>query len=131
MLLLMKRMEDLHSELAYLKEIRGDDSDEDATDDGEDEIEETKKEPEKDQDKATEDKKDEKDVADDSESPPAKDKKTLRAQRKEEEDLLEREARIAEDSQDAARYYHHLVKVTKQEFKSMKKQHAKITTAND
>ncbi len=76
MLLLMKRMEDLHSEQAYLKELRDDDSDEDATDDGEDEIEETKKEPEKDQDEeATGDKKDEKDVADDSESPPAKDKK--------------------------------------------------------
>ena len=53
------------------------------------------------------------------------------AQRKEEEDLLEREARIAEDAQDAARYYHHLVTVTKKEFKSMKKQHAKISAAND
>ena len=44
---------------------------------------------------------------------------------------MEREARIAEDSQDAARYYHHLVTVTKQEFKSMKSQHAKISSADN
>jgi len=40
----MKRMEDMHSEQAYLKELRGDDSE--ATDDEEeekDEVEETKK----------------------------------------------------------------------------------------
>ena len=36
MLMLMKRMEDMHSEQAYLKELRGEDS-ADATDDGGDE----------------------------------------------------------------------------------------------
>jgi len=114
MLLLMKRIEDMHSEQAYLRELRGDyDSDSQDADapDSQGDSGDKKKE----------------NAADQNDTPPSspEEKKSKRQQRKDEEELREFEERVATDPIDAARYYQRIATVTKQEFKSVKRSHAK------
>ena len=114
MLLLMKRIEDMHAEQAYLKELRGE-ANESSTDEEEPTstaVEESKSEKAEGKDGGEE----------------AKAKK-IRAERREEADSKELQERISSDPHEAAIYYHRLSKLTRQEFKSMKRQHAKASNS--
>ena len=91
MLMLMKRLDDLHSEQAYLKDLRGDDSEDNTASE-----EEEKAEGEDDEDKLS----------------PAE-KKAARAEMQEAIEAKEMEERIGEDPTEAARYYHRILNVTK------------------
>jgi len=90
MLMLMKRIEDLHSEQAYLKELRADDSDEDTGDELPELPEEVK---------AKQDGDDEEETKEDGGrlTPPESDVKKNRLALKEEEDLQELEERVVTD----------------------------------
>lgn len=110
----MKRIEDMHAEQAYLKELRGG-GDDDETDDEEEPTEEKKETPDK-----------KLDDNDQTETPPdSPDVKKTKAERREEEDRKEFEDRVTSDPIDAARYYHRIASVTKQEFKTMQRQSIK------
>lgn len=78
MLLLLKRMEDMHAEQAYLKELRAEDSP-------------------------------------DNENNPDE----IAVGNKDEEDEQDADERIASDPTEAARHYHKILKLTKQEFKTL------------
>ncbi len=103
MLLLMKRLEDLHSELVHLKELRGgfDDDDEDDEDTGDEagkEItgaDEAKKDPKSEEEGGSDEK--------------PKPKKLTKAEKRLLKDKEECEERISEGAGEAEMHYHHLL----------------------
>ena len=110
----MKRLEDLHSELVHLKELRGD-LDESETDD-EEEVEEKKDDDDEQQKDEKEldlqDSSDNKDDAAEKDSPDKdaqKPRKLTKAERRALEEKKEMEERISEGASEAAVHYHHLL----------------------
>ena len=114
MLILMKRLEDLHSEQTYLKQLRATDSDteEDSAEEeknegggiigGETQIADKTSEPQ--------------DLVDENGQPvepeqqhPRLAKKKTKSQKKEEEETKEMEDRVADDAIDATRHYFRLL----------------------
>ena len=84
MLLLLKRMEDMHAEQAYLKELRAGDS---------------------------------------QDSDNSSDENARACKEEEDQDADER---ITSDPTEAARHYHKILNLTKQEFKTLHRQHSKL-----
>ena len=131
MLILMKRLEDLHTEQTYLKQLRATDSDteEDSAEEekqdegsivgGETQIADKTSEP---QDQVDENGQP---VESEQQQPPPAKKKT-KSQKKEEEEAKEMEDRVADDAIDATRHYFRLLQVTKQEFKAVQQQNIKL-----
>ena len=109
----MKRLEDLHSELVHLKELRGD-LDESQTDD-EEEVEERKDDDEDNKDEKELDPQDSSDNKDDAAEKDSPDKdaqkprKLTKAERRALEEKKEMEERISEGASEAAVHYHHLL----------------------
>lgn len=104
----MKKLEEVHSEQAYLKELRGVDSDID-DDESLGEIETTEER---------------KDAADSDAEAPVKteeEKKEEAKERRKAKQELDFEDRVALDAGDAARHYFTLLKTTKQEFRALNK----------
>ena len=103
---LMKKLEEVHCEQAYLKELRGVDSD--VSDSQEDEREPN--------DDKAEDKPESKT---DEEKQDAKDRKRVELE-------LEFEERVASDASEAASHYFNLLQCVRQEFRALYKQHQKL-----